>query len=858
MAERSWRERFNGLTVPRWPLWLIGVASLVWLVVRSGSNPRRLSYPCQRAALAASLGLIAPLLATVGLGAALRRLACPRARTRAVLVAAVVLLLLGQAGGRLREAGAVTTVTLDLPGWTSAGAVSDVFVVGAVPVPQCSLASGALPATAPCNDPAVAFADAGVDRLVATMGEHGSPFLATATAPAGLVGADDVVVVKVNNQWGGLGDGSGRGRLATNTDVLKGVIWAVVSHPDGFTGEVVVAENTQYVNPNWDITPANAEDQDQSLQDVVTAFQGEGYPVSLATWDYLNDRVLTGGTVSGGVPPGEYQRGDDDDGYVLLEDPAGSGRDELSYPKFTTANGTRVSLRYGVWNGSSYQPERLKLINLPVLKRHWMAGSTIAWKNLIGFLTIADDGRRFGDWDRMHDFFWGYLDGPAQSYGLIGRQLAQVRAPDLNLVDAIWVGTQDNTSGNAVRADVLVASSDPFAVDWYASEYVLRPVADWEPEATSAARGSTFRAATRVNQNAAEAAWPDATYPWIDLLDDYDGATPSAAERDQMNAYVAGTAAACSLSCSAVVEPAATVGEAVVFAASASATGCAGQPSFSWDFGDGSTSASEDPSHAYGATGSYGWTLVVSADDQSCRRQGTVTVTGGEVVAELLVPAVIHAPGEAGTRWRTALGVGNPGAATVAVELSLVTADATVTRSIGLGPDASTEWGDVVVDLFELDDAAEVAGVVHLAASGAIVASSRTYNQTDDGTFGQAMPALATAACLAAGESGRLLQLKSNDDFRTNVGVANLGGAAAQVRVVLLAPNGDPIGSPVTISVAAGSWKQRNDIFAAAAAGHRDLASAVVEVVGGDAVWVYASLVDNRTGDATTLPVLRE
>jgi uncharacterized protein (DUF362 family) len=201
-------------------------------------------------------------------------------------------------------------------------------------------------------------------------------------------------------------------------------------------------------------------------------------------------------------------------------------------------------MRYGVWSGSSYDADRLTFINLPVLKRHGMAGATAAWKNLIGFITTNAEVQRFGGWDEMHRYFWGMeAAGGDPDYGLLGRQLALIRAPDLNIVDAIWVGYQDNTGGNASRQDILLASTDPFAVDWYASEYVLRPLDEYSETDTSAARGGTFRRATRTNQDVAAAVWPGASaYPYIDLLDT-DDATPNPAERNQMNAYVASVTA---------------------------------------------------------------------------------------------------------------------------------------------------------------------------------------------------------------------------------------------------------------------------------------------------------------------------
>jgi hypothetical protein len=524
--------------------WIIGLGSLIWLLLRSGTSPRRLAYPCQRAALATGSGFLGYLVSLIGAVHLYRVL-----KHKATLAGAGLFTLVLLLAATLTGSNAPTTsasIDLALPGWTSPTAVSNVFVVSNVPVPECSLDGGALPGTPPCNDASYALRDAGADQLVNEMESRGDYFFQTAGHPSGIVGSSDVVVIKINDQWGGQGDGNGAGRLSTNTDVLKGLIWRILQHPDGFSGEIVVAENTQDVNAGWDTTPANAQDQNQSYQDVIDTFQAFGYPVSFSNWDTLNNNLISGGSVGGsGYPTGEYANGNTSDAYILLEDPAGTGTDEVSYPKFRSAGGSYVSMRYGVWNGSSYDADRLTFINVPVLKKHGMADSTIAWKNLIGFVTVFDEVRRYGDWDTMHDFFWGYTDGGNRDYGLIGREMALIRAPDLNVVDAIWVAIDGNTSGNALRQNVLLASTDPFAVDWYASEYVLRPVVSWGAQDSSAARSGNFRNATRTNQDAADALWPGGSYPYIDLLDSYDGDIPSDDERNQMNAYVVTGGNAC-------------------------------------------------------------------------------------------------------------------------------------------------------------------------------------------------------------------------------------------------------------------------------------------------------------------------
>lgn len=527
-----------------WAFRVTGLGSLVWLLLRSGTRPRRLAYPCQRAALVSSLGFVGYLLSLLGTVRLYHRLK-QRITPAGVFFFALVLLITSGLQSSSAVLPAAARASLTLPAWTSSSAVSDVFVVPNVPVPQCSLDGGTLPSTPPCNNADYALHDDGVDALVNLMESKGTYFYQTAAHPDGIVGANDIVVIKVNNQWGHMGYDDGIGRLATNNDVLKGLIWRVLQHPEGFSGEVVVAENNQDSGSTWNTIPANAQDPNQSFQDVVATFQSLGYPVSLSNWSNLNDDLISGGSIGdSGYPTGEYANGNMNDAYILLEDPAGTGTDELSYPKFQTANGNRVSMRYGVWNGSSYDSDRLTFINLPVLKRHGMAGATIAWKNLIGFVSTFNHDSRYGSWDEMHDFYWGYTDGTNRNYGLLGRNIALIRAPDLHLVDAIWVGYEDNYDGDAIRQDVLLASTDPFAVDWYTSEYVLRPLASWDPQETSAARGGTFRSATRTNQNAAELVWPggSGSCPYIDLLDTYDGSTPSDDEKNQMNVYLAGQA----------------------------------------------------------------------------------------------------------------------------------------------------------------------------------------------------------------------------------------------------------------------------------------------------------------------------
>jgi hypothetical protein len=274
---------------------------------------------------------------------------------------------------------------------------------------------------------------------------------------------------------------------------------------------------------------------------VVDVFQNLGYPVSLYDWTGLNNQRIEGGSINdSGYPTGEYIHGNMSDAYILLDDPDAPAIGELSYPKFRTQNGSYVSMRYGImeWDRIRSGPPDFSSI-LPVLKRHGMTGATIAWKNLIGFITADGySNNRFGGYGEMHNYFFGSSSGPGKDYGLVGRQMAFIKTPDLNIVDAIWVPYEGNFSGNAVRQDILLASTDPMAVDWYASEYLLFPITG--VEATSAARGGIFRNTTRINQKTAKLLWPggSGSYPFLDMVGDYDGSTPVDEEKNQLNVYV--------------------------------------------------------------------------------------------------------------------------------------------------------------------------------------------------------------------------------------------------------------------------------------------------------------------------------
>ena len=99
--------------------------------------------------------------------------------------------------------------------------------------------------------------------------------------------------------------------------------------------------------------------------------------------------------------------------------------------------------------------------------------------------------------------------------------------------------------------------------------------------------------------------------------------------------------------------------------------------------------------------------------------------------------------------------------------------------------------------------------------------------------------------------------LRENERFRSNLGVVVLTAGSCRVRVGLRNGDGEPVGSARELDIAGGRWQQIDRVLVELGAGPGDLGYAVVEVLtAGCRAWAYGSVVDNETGDPTTVPVL--
>ncbi len=438
-----------------------GLLSIAWFLFRTGSKPSRATYPCQQLAAATGYLWIMTYLGVPLAGFILFRKWVTPGRMAALLGG---FLLLGTIFAAFYATG----------GGASAGSTGPMNVEGPVPANNSKSSLFIAQGYGDANE--------SFKNLLQLMRDHGLEFYQTSTRGSpkkGLIGRDDVVIIKVNCQWPERG--------GTSTDLVKSVIAAILAHPDGFTGEIVVADSGQG-RGSFDWPGANAEDTTQSIQKVVDSFS-TSHHVSTYLWDTIRN-----------VRTEEYDQGFYDDGYIMNTTPNPRTGLQVSYPKFRTVYGTNISFRKGVWENGAYNGTRLKLINIPVLKSHSGCGVTGSLKHYIGVVSVP-------------------LADPHGSiiYGGLGTAMVETRYPDLNILDATWVnaipmgydGSGPYTSYDlATRTDTVAASTDPVALDYYGARHILMPLASaleydtrsMDPDNTAFIFGSYIRGAMQEIQ----------------------------------------------------------------------------------------------------------------------------------------------------------------------------------------------------------------------------------------------------------------------------------------------------------------------------------------------------------------------
>ncbi len=317
-----------------------------------------------------------------------------------------------------------------------------------------------------------------------------------------LVGPEDIVVLKVNSQWWLQG--------MTNTDFLWHFIQAILDRPGGFQGEIILADNHQAQTPNsrgWTTQKRNGR---WNYNELVADFQSRGYAnVTKYHWHPAGPNPTP--LQFGGSGNAVVTHPEEGDGYVwpstlYYQSPSGN-RTLLSYPIFTSAySGITIDLKHGVYEKGRYTQRPLKFFNISAINHHSSyAGVTASVKNLMGVVDMSCGypaplpentynthhigatplfkwmARYKKELEHIPGFYRVYLHPEVFRFrytgGVLGTWIREIRRPDLNIITAIRVGWGSRTDPQkAGHPNVLTASTDPVALDYWTAKHVLLPV----------------------------------------------------------------------------------------------------------------------------------------------------------------------------------------------------------------------------------------------------------------------------------------------------------------------------------------------------------------------------------------------
>jgi hypothetical protein len=368
------------------------------------------------------------------------------------------------------------------------------------------------------------------DRATIYVGRDGGPAgnVDTVLAKLGgigtIVGADDLVIIKVSAQWWNTG--------MTNAGAVKRTIDHILDLP-GFKGEVVVFENTHFRFPDrahadpaagltraWTFESSWNVDlpgRDRGrLLDLAELFPGK--PVSFVglvdgggsdlSGDPWYDPEHRHGTYGGdgrgpigGNEPRDGYHWDFGQTFRLARSRVMDAQTPLTWPRFTSPrSGEVIDLRDGVLRRDGDRlvatGRPIKFINMTTCNEHGSTGITAACKSPMGLVDMSAGA--LGNHPRVRGYqsihYFGRLPevrgdrsptwrmaGPLAFFG------ERVRRADLYLTVAEWVAITpdsgyDDTAEDmrqarscAVKAGTIVAGVDPVAIDAYCAREILHP-----------------------------------------------------------------------------------------------------------------------------------------------------------------------------------------------------------------------------------------------------------------------------------------------------------------------------------------------------------------------------------------------
>jgi hypothetical protein len=431
----SGREKFKIRDKIKNSLALFILANIVWFILRSGIKPSRIYYPCQQQAINnINFSISSTFQLSIGSSAFIKMKSLLLNSKLLIIVVLIMSMASGEVFLRVDELNQeIGPVEFDI--------MLNNHTATSFPSSTIYGVNGRN--------------SSHIKDLISIMSSDDSFFYKTSQPTvngdeSGLISSDDIVILKINCQWNKRG--------GTNTDMLKEIIETISDHPDGFTGEIVIADNGQGIG-SFDFEETNSEYKNQSVQDVVNMFTSK---IRISTYSWQNIRHLQ---------VEEFSEGDFSDGYWFNDTEDFFTGLQISYPKFSTNFGSHISFKHGIWKNKTGYESHLKVINIATLKSHFRYGVTASVKNYMG---VQSEGIMMSG---------GLANGHISiAYGGMATLMAELGMPILNVIDAIWINpnpfpstyTGPNTMySGSVRTNTILASTDPVGLDYWATKNIL-------------------------------------------------------------------------------------------------------------------------------------------------------------------------------------------------------------------------------------------------------------------------------------------------------------------------------------------------------------------------------------------------
>lgn len=229
----------------------------------------------------------------------------------------------------------------------------------------------------------------------------------------------------------------------------------------------------------------------------------------------------------------------------------------------------------------------------------------------------------------------------------------------------------------------------------------------------------------------------------------------------------------------------------------------------------------------------------------------------------LIIPAVASAQGAFGSHFLSDVRLTNTSAQSTRYNVLFTPSNSDATRntrqaSVDVPAGQTIALDDVLKSWFGagtsaltgvLDIRPLSTGATNILSKGRTsLGSSRTYNSTPNGTYGQFIPAIPFAQFAGQGQTLTMNELAESPQFRTNLGLVEASGQAATAHITAYGPSGNVL-TAFDVFLQPGEQKQLNQVLRANNV-TSDNARIDVKVTSATGkVMAYASVLDNRTND---------